>query len=740
MLYHSRIMDKQTHILQVALQTPLRQLFDYLPPLDYPISNLKIGARVKVPFGRRQNIGVIVNIATESKLPLSKLKAALEIIDEIPLFTSTILALYDFASQYYQHPIGDVLFSSLPPLLREGASATLAEETLYSLTELGASTPDIQLKHAVLQQKLISLFKAHPNGLSKDELVASGGQVKALTALLAKGFVRKYVREKSQLLPNKTTTHCLSLNSDQKQAVEAILKSEGFATFLLEGVTGSGKTEVYLHCIDHVLKQKKQALILVPEIGLTPQTVTRFQSRFAVPISVLHSGLNDKERCNAWLAAQLGVARIIIGTRSAVLTPLPNLGIIIMDEEHDASFKQQSGFRYSAKDLAVMRGKLESVPVVLGTATPCLETFYNAKQHRFQHLLLPKRAGIAIPPQFHLIDVRNCKLEEGLSPIVLQKIEQHLGQKGQVLLFLNRRGFAPTVLCHNCGWIASCSQCNARYTYHKASDQLICHHCCGVRPLYKKCDTCESSQLLLLGQGTERLEKILSKRFPSVGITRIDKDTTRRKGTMEKMLTHIHNGSSRILIGTQMLAKGHHFPEVTMVAIVDVDSCLYSADFRASERLGQIVTQVAGRAGRSDKQGEVYIQTHNPQHPLLIKLIEAGYSRFAETLLNERKSAELPPFSHLVLVRAEASNAELPQLFLKDVRELLTECDGFQLFGPIPALMEKKAGRFRAQLLIQTKQRQVLQKSLHPKLQAIESLPSCRKVRWSLDVDPLEIF
>lgn len=734
-------MDNKFYVLQVALQTPLRKTFDYLPPVDTTIDQLKIGARIKVPFGRRESIGILIKISNDSAIAPQRLKRALEILDKEPLFTHSILSLYEFASQYYQHPIGDVIFSSLPPLLREGAQAAMPLETVYTLTELGAGATESVLKHAIQQLKIVTLLRTHPNGLGKDELVEAGGQLKAVTALLAKGFVRKHVREQACFLPNKITQTGLTLNEYQANAVKKITSQTGFATFLLEGVTGSGKTEVYLQCIEHILNQQKQAIILVPEIGLTPQTVARFQSRFAVPISILHSGLNDKERGYAWLAARKGVARIIIGTRSAVLTPLPEIGIIILDEEHDSSFKQQSGFRYSAKDLAIMRGKLESVPVVLGTATPCLESVYNVKQNRFHHLVLPKRAGGAIQPSFHVVDVRSQKLEEGLSPVVLQKITQHLKNDDQVLLFLNRRGFAPTLICHQCGWIANCPRCDARYTYHEYLQKLICHHCSGVRNLYKRCEACHSTDLLFLGLGTQRLEKILHRHFPNTPITRIDRDSTRRKGSMEKMLEDVQTGVSQILIGTQMLAKGHHFPDVTMVAIIDVDNCLYSSDFRASERLGQIITQVAGRAGRSNKPGEVYIQTHNPNHPLLTELIHAGYSQFAEALLSERKHAELPPFSHLVLFRAEATNSELPHLFLNDVRQiLLQQSKAFQIYGPIPALIEKKSGKFRAQLLIQAKQRVNLQKSLHPILQEIESLTSGRKVRWSLDVDPLEIF
>jgi len=599
-------MDDKNTILRIALPTPVRQAFDYLAPVDFPAEELQPGLRVKVPFGKRQMIGVILALCNESTISPQKLKTALEILDRKPLFTPEALALYDFASQYYQHPIGDVVFSSLPPVLREGAPATLPEETLFVLTELGANSQDATFKHAIQQQKIIQLLKAHPNGLDKQTILNVSGQTKALTALLAKGLIRKQTR-KDTPPAIKRISGGLPLNEDQAHAVMEISQQKGFATFLLEGVTGSGKTEVYLQCIDQILKQNKQALVLVPEIGLTPQTVARFQSRFSVPISILHSGLGEKERGYAWIAALNGASRIIIGTRSAVFTPLPELGIIILDEEHDASFKQQSGFRYSAKDLAVMRGKLESIPVILGSATPCLESIYKVKQGRFQHLRLPKRAGNAVQPSFHIIDVRSQKLEHGFSPLLLNKIRSHLDDKGQVLIFLNRRGFAPTLLCHHCGWVAQCPHCDARLTYHSHLDKLICHHCANMQNVKKRCEVCKSGELILLGLGTQRLETLLKTAFPDVLISRIDRDSTRRKGSMEQLLSTVHNGQSQILIGTQMLAKGHHFPNVTMVAIVDIDNSLYSSDFRASERLGQIIVQVAGRAGRSDKPGEVYL-------------------------------------------------------------------------------------------------------------------------------------
>lgn len=732
-------MEKTSQLfLSIAINTPLRKTFDYLLPDNVDATQLKPGMRVSVPFGKQKQIGILYAIKDHSDLPLDKLKPVFEIMDEQPLLSESILKLCEFASDYYQHPIGEVIVGSLPTVLREGQPAIISKESIFRLTPLGSTIELGELKYAHQQSRIVELLKKHSEGLSRQELLQHDIQPNALTALIAKGYVQKYAIDKLKKHP---VTSQLVLNEQQTEAVSTITKTESFYPFLLEGVTGSGKTEVYLQVIAHLIAQQKQVLILVPEIGLTPQTLARFQSRFPVSIAVLHSGLTEKERLHAWLEAARGVAQIIIGTRSAIFTPMPNLKLIILDEEHDTSFKQQSGFRYSAKDLAIMRAKIENIPVVLGTATPSLETFYNAKKNRFVHLKLPNRVANAVLPKFHVLDIRNKKLEEGLSPILLQQMEKHLENNGQILLFLNRRGFAPILLCHHCGWTANCHRCDSRLAFHQQFQQLLCHHCGTQRKLYVRCSECHHRELILLGLGTERLEQILKQHFPSIPTIRIDRDSTRRKGSMEKMLTSIQNGQSRIMIGTQMLAKGHHFPNVTMVGIIDVDNSLYSLDFRAQERLGQTIVQVAGRAGRADRPGEVFIQTHNPSHPLLLKLIEKGYNHFAESLLHERKSAILPPFSYLALFRAEATTAEAPQIFLTEVRKLLeATLDGsIKVYGPIPALMERKAGKFRAQLLVQTTQRQQLQKILQVKLTEIDSLPSKRHVRWSLDVDPIEL-
>lgn len=561
----------------------------------------------------------------------------------------------------------------------------------------------------------------------------------ALPALLRQGKPAEL--GKKRYWKGGQTLAPLELNSAQQQAVNAILENpKQFQVFLLNGVTGSGKTEVYLHAITHFLQQGKQVLVLVPEIGLTPQTIERFRERFAVPVAGLHSGLTNKERLYAWLTARSGEAKIIIGTRSAIFTPFKDLGCIIIDEEHDLSFKQQEGFRYHARDLAIMRAHFQKIPIVLGSATPSLEVLHKVNQGRYQQLLLSERAGVAILPTFQIVDVRNTYLEEGLSPTLLKAMKEHLDRGEQVMLFLNRRGFAPVYMCHQCGWTAICKRCDARLTVHFSPERLHCHHCDSRYPLFTKCGDCKANGVQVIGLGTERLEQALQKHFPQSAIARIDRDNTQRKGEMQRLLDGIQKGDFQILIGTQMLAKGHHFPNVTLVAIVDTDAGFFSTDFRAIEKMGQLILQVAGRAGRVEKPGTVIIQTHHPEHPLLLQLLREEYLHFAKTLLAEREQALLPPFAYMALFRAEAHQLAHATEFLaqiKSVSHALSQ--NLQILGPIPAPLARRSGRYRVQLLLQAKQRPVLQQHLSRLLPEVTKLPNKSKVRFSLDIDPLEM-
>lgn len=730
--------------LQLAIPSPLRRLFDYRPPQGCPPESLRPGVRVKVPFGRREVTGILIRVTEHTDVPQDKLKPAIAVLDETPPMPESILKLARWAGNYYQHPLGDALSQALPVLLRKGDPCEYAHQHLWRAT---AEADISQLgKTAARQRELLLLLLEHPNGISEDAIRAEGGQTTLLKKLTGKALAESFIHKPNHGHNNNQPLHeaPLTLNEEQQQAVNAITATEGFKTCLLQGVTGSGKTEVYLQAIEHYIRQGKQALILVPEIGLTPQTVARFKARFNLPVVVLHSNLTDRQRLDAWLQAREGVARIIIGTRSAIFTPLKTPGVIFIDEEHDTSFKQQDGFRYNARDLAVMRGNFEQIPVVLGTATPAIETLYNAQQGRYQWLKLNQRAGNALPPKFELLDIRQLPLQDGLSAPLIQQIQSHLKQGTQVLIFLNRRGFAPTLMCHDCGWLADCNRCDAHMTLHRKPFHLHCHHCDTQRPVPATCKSCGSTELKPMGAGTERTEEALQKLFPGFPVIRVDRDTTQRKNAMQQIMDRVHQGLPCILIGTQMLAKGHHFPKVTLVAILNADSGLFSADFRGMERTAQLILQVAGRAGRADHPGKVVMQTHHADHPTITSLVTEGYQAFAQQELSQRIAAHLPPSIHCAMFRAEASQPGMAERFLRKLRDLfetdILQPQGVQWLGPLPSPMEKRAGLFRAQLVLQSRDRKALHQQLHSIIREVESDPQARKVRWSVDVDPVDMF
>jgi primosomal protein N' (replication factor Y) len=495
-----------------------------------------------------------------------------------------------------------------------------------------------------------------------------------------------------------------------------------------------------LQIIAEVLKQNKQALILVPEIGLTPQTVMRFQKRFPVIISVLHSGLTDGERHSAWLQAKNGDAQIVIGTRSSIFASLKNPGVIILDEEHDLSFKQQDGFKYSARDLGVLRAQFENIPIILGSATPSLESLHNVESGRYECLKLPERAGEAVHPSFILIDLKKQSAPKGLSIELLENMQKHLKNNNQILVFLNRRGYSPTLICYQCGWIAVCRQCDANMTIHNSPSHLQCHHCGASRPIDKKCLECHATNLAPLGTGTERIEENLKEYFPNVPIIRIDRDSTRKKGSLEEKLASVHEGEACVLVGTQMLAKGHHFKNVTLAVILNADSGLFSSDFRGSERTAQLILQVAGRSGRADKPGEVILQTYHPEHSLLTILLNQGYEAFANNLLKERREAQLPPYQFLAMIRAEGLKIELVIEFLNQVKTYLNHDKSVFILGPLPAPMQKKAGKHRGNLLLQGSNRMNLKARLNKLTEHLAEIKVKQNVRWSIDVDPMELF
>ncbi|MEH6358312.1 MAG: primosomal protein N' [Pseudomonadales bacterium] len=743
-------MTQANCILKVALPTPLRSLFDYLSPMQSGNVEFKAGMRVKVPFGKHSLTGFIVGITDHSDVPPNKLKAAQKLLDDKPVIDPDMMSLYRWCSRYYQHPLGETLSTALPTLLHKGENYQPRQETLYQLTETFTALPADQIKRAPKQAEIIALVKQHPEGLGDHVIKTLGLSSSALKALLDKGWLSKTLIDVKPPVASKQllAQSPFELNSEQQHAVTAINAAAGqFNSFLLEGVTGSGKTEVYLHCIEHILKQGQAALVLVPEIGLTPQTVARFKQRFNVPVAVLHSGLTDTQRLHDWMAAANGHSPIIIGTRSAIFTPIKNLGLIIVDEEHDLSFKQHEGLRYHARDVAVMRASNNNTPIVLGSATPSLESLHNCSTSRYQLLTIKERAGGAKPPRFELIDIRSRPLEEGFSQPLLRLMKTHLEAGNQVLVFLNRRGFAPTLMCHNCSWMANCQRCESRYTLHLNPHQLRCHHCDSQRPVPSVCPDCGHTDLNSIGVGTERSEHFIRSAFPNTEIMRVDRDSTRRKNALSDMLKKIHEGEPCILVGTQMLAKGHHFPNVTLVAILEADGGFFSADFRGLERMSQLITQVGGRAGRASKPGTVAIQTHQADHPLLTTLVQQGYSVLSQQLLEEREQAQLPPYQHAVLLRAEAVTENMPFDFLQQARELAEQLhnaqnssEALEIFGPIPAVMFKRAGRYRVQLMIQSQHRKTLQRMLSQLCPQLEKLKIARKVRWSIDVDPQESF
>ncbi|MCG7973649.1 MAG: primosomal protein N', partial [Candidatus Thiodiazotropha taylori] len=646
-----------------------------------------------------------------------------------------------WAADYYEHPLGDVIFHALPLNLRKKPTAAKTSHPGLRLTQAGEALDPDTLSRAPKQRSVILALQQHPQGLAKSLLMQNHELSPAvLRSLLDKGLITP-CELPPQPLPSEAAHQ---LNPQQQLAVDTVReKLDGFQAYLLNGVTGSGKTEVYLHLVSDVLAQGRQALILVPEIGLTPQLLQRFQQRMGHEVAVLHSGLADGEREKVWHAMRQVRQRVLIGTRSAVFTPMPELGLIIVDEEHDLSYKQQEGFRYNARDISLVRAQQTGCPVVLGSATPSLESLRNVQERRYHQLDLPKRAADASMPSLSLIDIRNGHLKGGLSPALLKHLQQTLQAGEQAMLFLNRRGYAPMLTCHACGWLTDCPRCDARMTHHRQQRLLWCHHCGHQQREPAVCPSCGSPDLRPVGQGTERVEEVLQQHFPNYPLARIDRDSTSRKGSLEKLLKQVHSGSIPLLIGTQMIAKGHHFPAVTLVAILDVDQGLFGADFRASERMAQLILQVAGRAGRAERPGRVMIQTRHPDHPLMQLLTQQGYAAFAKLAMQERQMAMLPPYAHQALIRAEANRSDYPELFLK---QLLESCQQLQhateleFWGPVPAPMERRAGKTRAHLLIQSNQRLPLHRWLSQAIEIFPTLPHARKVRWSVDVDPQEML
>lgn len=732
----------------------------FLTPLDYKYtySNKEIlpvvGGRVSIYLRGRKLIGLVMSLSDTSEVNEKKVQPVHEVVDATPIFSEIEMILLKWAAFYYHEPIGNVVQTALPKRLREGEDLEVEEAITWQLTEQGRAEKQSIRSHAILQLLLMDFLQEHAYPVSEATLTACiSGWRPVMRRFEEKRWVeaiRKpclHERSADEMSEGSFCRH--ALNAEQQIAVDQVLSSQGFQPFLLEGVTGSGKTETYLGMIEAILAEGKQALVLVPEIGLTPQTVARFEAHLEQPVVVMHSALSDKERHCALFMMHSGKASVLLGTRSAVFTPMKNLGLCILDEEHDLSFKQQDNFRYSARDSLIRRAQLSKVPVVLGSATPSLETLHNAFTKRYQYLRLTRRAGNAVLPELKLIDVRGdseIQKQAGISTVLKQHMHQHLEAGGQVLLFLNRRGFAPVQICHDCGWQAVCPSCDANMTYHQQYRQLKCHHCGHNQIAPEVCPNCGSVHLVNQGQGTEKLEAVVSEWFPQYLTIRVDRDTTRTRSQIEKVTAQARSGEARMLIGTQMLAKGHHFPNVTLVAIIDLDQGLFSCDYRAAERMAQLIIQVAGRAGRSQTKGEVLIQTYQPQHPLLNTLVKEGYDSFARQALSERQNADLPPYSFQIMLRAESNDPQSSWQFLEDIQKALVETleeydleAGLVVFGPVAAPMLRRQGRYRYQLLLQSIQRSELHQWLGNLESHIYAHSLVNRLRWSIDVDPQDM-
>ncbi|WP_040726834.1 primosomal protein N' [Thiomicrorhabdus sp. Kp2] len=754
-------------IAKVAVPGPFLFPLDYLLETDLLSGQQPqavVGGRVWVPFRNKKILGFVMAISDSADYELSKIKAVTEVIDSKPILGLKQIDLLNWASHYYHEPIGEVVMAALPKRLRAGEDVEINGMQYWRLSVQGQSkTLDDISKRALRQRAVFNAFSENQLKSESDlnaELENWRSSVKKFTE---NGWLESTygpcLRESDYPnAPNHT------LNDAQQAAVNAVTGNKvncaEFKAYLLEGITGSGKTEVYLGMIQTMLEQNKQVLVLVPEIGLTPQMVSRFEAFLQTRVAALHSGLNDSERHCAWHLIRTGQIKVLLGTRSAIFTPFENLGLCIIDEEHDLSYKQQEGFRYSARDMIVQRAFREKIPVVLGSATPSLETLYNAKTGRYQHLHLKQRAGVAKLPSLKLLDIRGEKVQEGVSRPLKTAMTKHLENHGQVLLFLNRRGFAPVLMCHECGWQAACPSCDANMTFHRIYDPnqpdadlgyLQCHHCDEQLAKPSCCPSCGSEEFVKVGQGTERLEETIQEWFPDKRILRVDRDTTRLKGSMAELTGKAQRGETDILIGTQMLAKGHDFPNVTLVGLLDIDQGLFSADYRASERMAQLILQVSGRAGRAEKPGEVLIQTHHPDHPLLTTLVQKGYSAFSEKALEERQKAKLPPYKYQILIRAEATQPNDGMAFLHSLKAGLENYwkqwqesklveGNIDFWGPVSAPMLRRQGRYRYQLMLQSSNRADLHRLLSEMHPHIYNSPLTRKVRWSIDVDPQEMY
>ena len=720
-------------IIKVALPVPLPQLFDYLQTEDGSFT--PVGSRVLVPFGRRKLVGLVMRHAMTSKLPPKRLLRIVQPLDQSePLLDHGLLELLEWCWKYYKHAPGKVVLSALPPALRKAGGTLPAPPVHYFLTQAGRERLEQPAGRQKTQYRMLETLAA--GAKTAESLFGIGSQWRKTLTLL---IDQSQVEQRPASIDPPVFTPGPQLTDGQQKAVDKISRDlRHFHCHLLDGITGSGKTEVYMRLMEEVLARDRQVLVLVPEIGLTPQLLRRFKQRLGLEPAVIHSGLSPGQRLEAWAAARAGRAQLIVGTRSALFTPMPKAGLIILDEEHDASFKQQDGFRYSARDVAIKRAADLNIPVVLGSATPSLESLNNALAGKYAWHRLRERATSASLPSWRVLDLCQQSTFHGLSATALDAMREAIEREEQVMVFLNRRGYAPVLMCQQCGWYGSCDRCDARLTWHRSIGILWCHHCGSQRKVPKLCPDCQADELVGAGEGTQQLEEALEQHFPGIPVLRFDRDRTRGKGVMAMQLEQVMKGETCLLVGTQMLAKGHHFPKVTLVVIVNVDQALYSADYRALERMGQMLQQVAGRAGRMEKPGTVILQTLHPEHPALELLLTRGYEAYARWLLEERHMAGLPPSGYQALLRAEAHARSDVEKFLREAIDLFPQGEA-RAHGPMPAIMERMGGRSRMYLMLLSTSRSSLHRQIDQWLLSLRALPSSRKTRWAIDIDPQEI-
>jgi primosomal protein N' (replication factor Y) len=716
------------------------QTFDYLSGMRA----VHAGSRVRVSFGRTHRVGIVIETRSESDVAADRLKPVEALLDDTPLLDPELLTNLRRAADYWCGTVGEVIFGALPLALRDGRAPSDFAEEAWRTTTAGSAARDARTRRGGSAALLETLGDGTLSASELDTLLP--GWRAAARRLAASGLIERVGIPADPPRAREGAAHVL--NDEQAGALASILSAgDGFHPFVLHGVTGSGKTEVYLRLAERALQQGRQVLWLVPEIGLVPQALRRLRDRFDARIAVLHSNLAEGERARAWLDARSGMAAVVLGTRSAVFAPLPRAGLIVVDEEHDASYKQQEGFRYHARDFALMRAQSLGVTIVLGSATPSLETLANVEAGRYKRLRLRHRVHARPPSPVHVLDLRGLKLAHGLSPALLDALDATIARGEQALVFKNRRGYAPVLLCHACGWHAACPNCTKPLTLYRGRRQLLCHHCGHSEHAPETCPNCRATALIAQGQGTERLEEALVARYPNIPVLRIDRESTRQRNAFAKLLDRLAEGKPAILVGTQILAKGHDLPNLTTVAIVGVDEGLHSVDFHAGERLAQLIVQVAGRAGRAGKPGAVWLQTHEPGHPLLTTLLHGGYDAAAALELGERLASGLPPFAHMALLRAESRKREVLDGFMRAASDALVHVaraqpadNRIRINGPFAAPMPLRAGRHRAQLLLESAQRAPLRHALTAWLPLLHGLPRPRGLRWSIDVDPVDLY